>query len=94
MSRTVSLTKKIPGGKTLTIDITIDPVDNMIREIMITGDFFAYPPEALEELEHSLKNKTLEEARKIIESYRGRIELVGISIEDIRELIEKAFTRK
>lgn len=45
---------RIPGGKTLEIIMTVDK-DCRIADISISGDFFVYPPEALEILERELQ---------------------------------------
>ncbi|WFO74710.1 hypothetical protein J4526_06410 [Desulfurococcaceae archaeon MEX13E-LK6-19] len=93
-TKTISLIKKTPGGKTLKIDITINPDEDKIIDIVISGDFFAYPPEKLEELEKQLQGKTLEDAMKTIDDYKKEIELVGTSLQDIKQLIEQAISKK
>ncbi len=89
-AKTISLVKKTPGGKTLKIDITINSDEDKIIDIVISGDFFAYPPEKLEELEKKLKNKLVEDALEIIDEYRNKINLIGTNLQDVKELINQA----
>lgn len=84
-----SVLHRIPGGKTLKIDAKIK--DNTIIDIIISGDFFAYPEKGIEMLESDLKGKTIYEALMIIDSYRDKIELVGISLNDIKNLLKRIF---
>ncbi|WP_168371214.1 lipoate protein ligase C-terminal domain-containing protein [Pyrodictium occultum] len=43
-----------PGGKTLEIALQLDD-GCRVSQVSITGDFFVYPPEALEALEDALR---------------------------------------
>lgn len=45
---------KIPEGKLVKIEL--ETVDDKIKKIKITGDFFLYPEEIISKLENSLKN--------------------------------------
>jgi len=81
----VSRVKRVAGGKTLKIDAKI--CSGVIEEIVISGDFFAYPEELVDEMEHKLRGRRAGEIREILESYRGLIEFAGVSLEDIAELI-------
>jgi len=51
---------KVPNGKLLKIFLQYDEKRNLIEEINIMGDFFAYPEEAIELMEDELKNTLLE----------------------------------
>ena len=51
---------KIPNGKLLKVFLDYDKKRNLINNICITGDFFAYPEEAIELVENKLKNTILE----------------------------------
>ena len=51
---------KVPQGKLLKISLEYDEKMNVITDICITGDFFAYPEEAIELLEKKLKNTILD----------------------------------
>ncbi len=86
-----SFIKKIPGGKTIKIDVDVD--DNVIRNIVVSGDFFAYPEERLEELENAIKGKTISSAINIIKSFSDKIILLGVSFDDIIELLNKVLNK-
>lgn len=47
---------KVPQGKLLKITVDYHKKNNIIKKIWITGDFFAYPEEAIELIETKLKN--------------------------------------
>ena len=80
---------KIPNGKLLKIFIDYDKKNNLITEINITGDFFAYPEESIEILEDQLKNVSLKRNTlfKKIESVinKNKIEFIGLNIEGLVE---------
>ena len=53
---------KTPGGKLIAVEF--DVVDGELRNVVVTGDFFLYPEEALPVLAGALENSpaTLDEA--------------------------------
>jgi len=51
---------KIPKGKLLKISLDYNEKTNKINYLYITGDFFAYPEEAIELIENKLKNTVME----------------------------------
>jgi hypothetical protein len=51
---------KVPQGKLLKIFLEYDKKHNVIKDIRITGDFFAYPEEAIEQMEAQLKNMSID----------------------------------
>ncbi|MCD6503627.1 MAG: hypothetical protein DRN30_02330 [Thermoplasmata archaeon] len=63
--------------------------DNVIEDIKIIGDFFAFPESAVDSLEDDLKGKTLEEALNIVEGYD--VIFTGITKEDLKNAIKQAF---
>lgn len=77
--------KRIRGGKTLKIDLELK--GDRIVDIVISGDFFAHPEEAIDELERELKGSSIDDITFIVNKFRDRIELVGLSIDDILELL-------
>lgn len=80
---------KIPEGKLLKIFIDYNEENNSINEINITGDFFAYPEESIEQLENELKNTLLKEEvllskiDSIIE--KNNIQFIGLNSEGLVE---------
>jgi len=74
----------------LKVEMTMNVSEGRIVNVTISGDFFAYPSETLEELELEIRGKTVEEALKIIDGYEGRVKLVGASLQDVKQLIRQA----
>jgi hypothetical protein len=78
---------KIPDGKLLKISLDYNDKNKKILDLLITGDFFAYPEEAIEILEEKLVNTTLNE--KILKDKikniirENKIELIGLNIEGL-----------
>jgi lipoate-protein ligase A len=78
---------RIPGGKTLKIDISIR--GDIIENIVISGDFFAYPEEMVDELESAIRGHKLSDVIGIVEDFRNRIVFLGVSIDDIINALRK-----
>jgi len=79
---------KIPNGKLLKIFLEFDKNKNSIKKINITGDFFAYPEEAMETMENELKtplnkNDLFEKINRVIK--KNKIEFIGINTEGLIE---------
>ncbi len=78
---------KVPQGKLLKISMEYDEKEKTITTLRITGDFFAYPEEAVEYLENELKNTILEKKQllerinSIVSNYH--IEFIGINPEGL-----------
>jgi lipoate---protein ligase len=76
---------KVPQGKLLKVTLEYDPTTKVITDICITGDFFAYPEEAVEHLEEKLRNIRLERTEllrqisSLISEYH--IEFIGLDAE-------------
>ena len=79
----------IPNGKLLKIFLEFDETKNIIKKINITGDFFAYPEEAIETLENELintlinKTNLFEKIKEVIK--KNRIEFIGLNAEGLTE---------
>jgi lipoate-protein ligase A len=80
---------KVPNGKLLKIFLESDQKANSIKNISITGDFFAYPEEAIEMMENELKNTPLsreillEKITSVIKE--NKIEFIGLNAEGLTE---------
>ena len=79
--------KKISGGKSIKIDLEI--IDGKIVKFILSGDFFAFPNEKLEEMEKKIIGKNIDEVEKIINEYKYKINLIGISFNDILSLLNE-----
>lgn len=78
---------KVPRGKLLKISFTYDQPTHTIHQIRITGDFFAYPEEAVElieqELEHAIfeRDKLMTKLQSIIRKHK--IQFIGVDTEGL-----------
>jgi lipoate-protein ligase A len=84
-----------PQGKFLKIQMDFD---GEINEIVITGDFFAHPEEAIDELQENLRGvKTNpEEIRRVLEDFFAKrgVHLYGISVEGLYDGIMECLGEK
>ena len=80
---------KVPNGKLLKIFMEYDEKSNSISSISITGDFFAYPEEAIEVMEDKLRNTSLEREilfKKINSVIKENdMEFIGLDAEGLTE---------
>jgi hypothetical protein len=80
---------KVPQGKLLKISLEYDEKKNVVTDIRITGDFFAYPEEAIELLETKLintvldKKQLLDKISSIIAEYH--IQFIGVNAESLTQ---------
>ena len=80
---------KVPEGKLLKISLDYDDKEQVIKDIRITGDFFAYPEEAIELLETQLRNVPLNRdvlyrtISSIITKYH--IQFIGLNVEGLAQ---------
>lgn len=87
-----SIAKK-PGGL-IRVALTVDREANLIKHVLITGDFFAFPPRVVYDLEAALKFSPCDEEeirRRVKEFFKLRGECIpGISPDDVADLIIEA----
>jgi lipoate-protein ligase A len=84
---------KTPGGKLVAVDVEV--VDGKLRDVMVSGDFFLYPEEALAEITASLEGLSVELTEsEIAEQVRMAMprdaELLGSSPEAIGAAVRRA----
>lgn len=84
---------KTPGGKLIAVDL--DVADGELRNVVVTGDFFLYPEEALPLLARALEHSpaTLDEAgyaARVRTALDTRAELVGSSPEALATAVIRA----
>ncbi len=81
-----------PGG-TVRVDIRLEgPLQDRIREILITGDFFVTPPRIILDLEASLRGVEVKDTDFVIaEFFRGApVQFLSLKPEDIQAAIVSA----
>ncbi|MCS7099449.1 MAG: hypothetical protein RMH84_01150 [Sulfolobales archaeon] len=76
-------------GKVFSIEISVGS-DCRILKLVISGDFFAYPPEVLDSLEREVSGRHVSELVEVVSSAIGRVTLVGVSRESVIELFRSA----
>jgi hypothetical protein len=80
---------KVPQGKLLKISVEYDEKTNVIMDIRIMGDFFAYPEEAVELMETKLRNvlmkreQLMEKISSIITEHH--IQFIGLNAEGLTQ---------
>src|SRR3954453_13084082 len=88
---------KTPGGKLIAVDF--DVLDDELRNVVVTGDFFLYPEEALPILGGALENSpsTLDEAgyaARVRRALDSSAELVGSSPEALAVAVVRALAAR
>jgi hypothetical protein len=80
--------KKVKGGKLLKVLVIEE--GGTIKEAKISGDFFVYPEEAIDEIEGCLKGADISRVREVLRDFAKRrtVRTVGFTLEDIAEIIE------
>ena len=86
---------KSHGGKLVKVIISID--EGRIHDIVITGDFFIEPPDAVQKLCEKLRNIGMNDyhlMERALEDYvkRNNIMMLGVTVNDFIEAIRKAFS--
>ncbi len=83
---------KTPGGKLVTV--TFDLTGHRIRNVQVSGDFFLYPEEALEDIRVALEGMPQGEpaatiAARIDEALPAEVEMVGFSSQAVAIAVER-----
>lgn len=84
-------------GGTVRADIRLEgPRRELIREVLITGDFFVTPPRVVFDLEAALRGSSINEAGRTVERFFGHacIDFLSLSPGDFRQVIEMALRRR
>lgn len=84
-------------GGTVRADIRLEGSHReLIREALITGDFFVTPPRLVFDLEASLRGITVVDAGRTIENFfaRNSADFLSLSAGDFRQVIEMALRQR
>ncbi len=84
---------KTPGGKLVVVDFETE--DGKLKDVVVSGDFFLYPEEALTDLTKALEGLDVDRAEvEIAETVRmalpRKAELLGSSPEAIASAVRRA----
>ena len=84
---------KTPGGKLVVVDFRVE--DGALAEVMVSGDFFLYPEDALSDLTGALEGISVELteseiAEKVRFGLRREAQLLGSSPEGIATAVRRA----
>lgn len=80
---------KVTGGKFIRLQAKIE--NSVIKDILINGDFFIHPEEAITEIEDFLKNKKVQALEKDLDVFLNKknIRIIGFEPKDLQEALEK-----
>jgi len=84
---------KTPGGKLVVVDFQVE--DGALSEVMVSGDFFLYPEDALGDLTAALEGVSVELteseiAEKVRFGLRREAQLLGSSPEGVATAVRRA----
>lgn len=79
--------KTLKKGKLLRIEF--ERHDDVVKDIRITGDFFVYPENALEEMEELIKGQHVNNIQKELETYmsENQVKLIGFEVKDVLDIL-------
>ncbi len=88
-----TVTRKIPGGKLVRMDVRFS---DQIEVLVITGDFFLHPEEALDAITAELASASLpldpayvlHQLQKVLTELEAQ--LIGVSPDDLVSILEEA----
>ena len=82
----------MPGGKLVAVELSIR--DNLLHDVVVTGDFFLYPEEALPVLAFAIEGAPVSMSQsdltaRISNAIPGDVHLVGASPEALAIAVER-----
>lgn len=83
---------KVPGGKLVAVEFSIR--DDFLHEVVVTGDFFLYPEEALPGLAFAIEGAPVSMSQsdltaRILNAIPSDVDLVGASPEALAIAVER-----
>jgi lipoate---protein ligase len=86
---------KTPGGKLVIVDFALDR--ERLRDVVVSGDFFLYPEEAIDPLTASLEGMRAdlapaEIADRVAAALPAGVEFLGSSPEAVAEAVRRALS--
>ena len=88
---------KTPGGKLVVVDLNIQ--DDQLSHVVVSGDFFLEPAEALSQITQSIENLPVtstesEIAGRVRGSVGPGVEMIGFSPEAIARAVRRAIDER
>jgi len=87
---------EVKEEKVLSVYLEVD-ASCRVSKLVISGDFFAFPPELLDEAESKASGADLEGVVRVVGEYLDRVVLVGVSrakaLEVLRRAVEEGLRR-
>lgn len=88
---------KTPGGKL--VSVSFDVVDRHLRNVQVSGDFFLYPEEALDDIRGALEGIPAESTRgaiveRVDSSLAAGVSMVGFSSDAVAIAVERGLGRE
>jgi hypothetical protein len=84
-------TRKAGDGKLLKVSIRSEL--GIIKDVRITGDFFAIPEEAIESIERSLEGVDISKAGSVVRAVCTGVIFAGFCVDDLVEIVEECLPR-
>jgi lipoate-protein ligase A len=86
---------KTPGGKLVAVDFEVDDGTQRLRGVMVSGDFFLYPEEALDDITQALSGLPVDTdeasiTRVVAAATPAGTQLMGFSPEAIAIAVRRA----
>ncbi len=78
--------------KTVKLDVTLSE-NCEIRDIVISGDFFAYPEDSVEKLENRIKGCASRECIEEAFSELASVVILGVNVEDLKNKIISVYDK-
>ena len=83
--------RRCVGGKT--VDVEVEAEGGVLRKVLISGDFFAYPEGALEDLERALESRKVDRGEILSAIQEVGVDFLGVKPEELVEMILEAAER-
>jgi len=93
-SAVVQAVDKTPGGL-IRVSIKLNRETRVIKQILITGDFFTFPPRGILGLEAALKFASYDDVTSIVRKFfaENSVQIVGVTPKNIMNLIMEAIDK-
>jgi len=90
----IELDKKVLGGKYVKVEVELE--NGIIDNVIISGDFFAFPIEEFENFLTSLRGIKFsrEQINSVFKKFSDKITFSGIAFDDLLEIFTQLLNKK